>query len=264
MFVEGASLATSFLLQQKINKPHASAPFGFAILFNASLIVSPDEHFCEDVIVKEAAKAQKKSSSVDALNSVRPPLKHISKHRVPGKRSEVVSETLGLLDLSFAAAEKEGWMDRKTAFEGKTVSDLPRVIHPMMLDTRIDIPVTVIVGKEDPMFMFSLVQKKLCRKDTRKFVVHAGGHDVLRAGADLDAAVVGCKWVIEKARRTASTNISRVAQTVLISAQGSRYIIHLIVMFSAPALAVTFLILLSLCIATAPHGLITVPKRCAF
>jgi hypothetical protein len=108
MFVEGASLATSFLLQHKIIKPHAPAPFVFAILFNATLIFSLDEHLCEDVIVKEAAKAQKKSSSVDALNSVRPPLRHISKHTVPGKRSEVVSEILGLLDLSFAAAEKEG------------------------------------------------------------------------------------------------------------------------------------------------------------
>lgn len=177
--------------------------------------MSPDEHFCEDEIVKEAAKAQKtsrfsfpgkkdsKRSAVDAMNGKRTQIKSISKHRIPGKKSEVVDEVLGLLNLSLDAAEKEGWMDRATAFEGKTVDDFPRIVHPMMLETRIQIPTAIIVGKEDPLYLCGLVQKRLCTKGMRKFALHAGGHDIPRAGQDLDVAVESCKWAIGKAQMAA-------------------------------------------------------------
>nr|POE90700.1 hypothetical protein CFP56_76227 [Quercus suber] len=207
--IEGASLATSFLLQHRIDHPHEPMPFSFAILFNANLVVSPDEHFCEEEILNQAAKSQNSNrfgfkssqkSLSNTLNGKRPRLQSISKHKLPGKKSEIAEEVIGLLGLSLDAAESEGWVDRQVAFEGKTVEDFPRIVHPLMLDARIDIPTSIIVGKQDALFLCGLVQKRLCKKGLRNFVVHAEGHDIPRAGPALEMAASGCKWAINQAQ----------------------------------------------------------------
>lgn len=191
-----------------MTKPEEPAPFRFAILFNGSGVVSPDPHFCEEEFVKEETKTEKDSktkggaraSLQELLATKRAALKGISKHRLPGKRAQVVDEVLGLLGLSLEAAQLEGWAEEHAATDDKTLDDFPRIIHPMMTDARIDIPTSIIVGKEDALFLCSLVQKRLCTKGRRNFVIHNGGHDIPRAGVALDLSVKSCKWAMDKAQ----------------------------------------------------------------
>lgn len=202
---EGASLAMSFMLDQKLECPAKPTPFRFAILFNIGFIVSPNENLCDGQVVSVLEKAHRAGDLVnaDAMNGKKFQLKGLSKHVGNSTDPGVADDLVNILNLSITSAALEDSVERITLVEGKTEDDAPRLMHPAMIEARADIPTAIIVGEKDPLYPCALLAEALCTQGLRVLTVHRGGHDIPRIGGDVDLAVNSCKWAIKKAEMSA-------------------------------------------------------------
>ncbi|EFE45127.1 EF-hand calcium-binding domain protein, putative [Trichophyton verrucosum HKI 0517] len=164
-FSLGAALAITYMLDQQ-NK-QASSPFCFAVMSSSIFVVSPDDSFCEQLLRRwladDHAAFRSKFPNGDFMTELEDPSEQ--------KLAQYLQQVLSMQSMGVGLILPNTNVD----FLGtKKTEEVPRLVHPDLLNARIKIPTVHVTGRHD------------------------GGHDVPFKISDVNAIVSLIKEMAEE------------------------------------------------------------------
>ncbi|KAF1829905.1 hypothetical protein BDW02DRAFT_573561 [Decorospora gaudefroyi] len=189
-FSQGASMALSYLLQRRTDKPNDNLPFKFAIFFSSVAALSADENYCRMIL--ESITDEQKLAMSDFPSSDFQGL---------GSDARVFCTSLAraIISARTAGALQAG---EENCFANGGVSHVPRVMHPLFIHERVNIPTVHVSGRqESPLLLgISALMRSLCDSEVVRQVTHGNGHDIPTRPADVQATRAAIEWAVELGR----------------------------------------------------------------
>ncbi|KAJ5120793.1 uncharacterized protein N7515_010181 [Penicillium bovifimosum] len=190
-FSLGAALAITYMLDQQ--KKQASSPFCFAVMFSPIFVVSPDDSFCEQLLRRwladDHAVFRSKFPDDDFMTELEDPSEQTL--------AQYLQQILSMQSMGVGLILPNTNVD----FLGtKKTEEVPRLIHPDLLNARIKIPTVHVTGQNDSPYIGkqSAVARDLCTASIRRVHSHDGGHDVPSKISDVNAIVPSIKAMAEE------------------------------------------------------------------
>ncbi|KAF6816719.1 hypothetical protein CMUS01_12230 [Colletotrichum musicola] len=179
-FSQGASVALSYIYHQQINGEEPD--FKFAVLFSSVVPFSADQSYCE--------------AEIDELCTYR---RTGTTFRDLAPKQQVFNDCLVR---TFQSALKIGAVlpEFNQDFFRDAGTDVPRVLHPMLLSERIRIPTVHVSGRRDFPFMHDMheVGYQMCDARLSKKLHHSGGHHPPKKDSEIKAVVRAMEWAIDQ------------------------------------------------------------------
>ncbi|KAK2036709.1 hypothetical protein LZ31DRAFT_483033 [Colletotrichum somersetense] len=183
-FSQGASMALSYIWCQQANGKEPC--FKFAVLLSSVVPFSPDFTYCK--------------SEVEELCSRRC-TGMIAKDLTP--RAQVFNDCVVW---TFQSALKIGAVlpNFNQDFFKDGVTEVPRVLHPLLVLERIHIPTVHVSGKRDLPFMQDMheIGYQICDKRLSKKIFHSGGHHP-PMDSGIQQVVRAIEWAVAQSYRQA-------------------------------------------------------------
>lgn len=188
-FSQGGSLAVAYLLQHEIDHPDEPCPFKFAMIFSSIISFTPDESYCMQLVNELTEGEIEKLSAFPDVDFTSLP--------------EGARTLFGTMARALNAGIEGGFLHEhpdEQVFRRRDSALIPRILHPSLIESRIQIPTVHIVGKMDNPLMLeqSRLMYQLCDPKVSKWMEHSAGHDVPRMAADAKAAYRAMLWAAEE------------------------------------------------------------------
>jgi hypothetical protein len=200
-FSQGAGLAMSYMMHQKITNPDAPSEFKFAIMFSTSSLQSPDPEYNRQMY-QEALEAITDSELIyfhDLLlapSTTKQQFMEAPFMKRLSQREQDLLMVLGWIGhLSFRTRTGLRIMDKverleELAAESTARDKFPRFYHPICTPERVDIPTVHCWGRNDSEALqgSAVMGYELCSTNNAINVTHSGRHELPTRREDVDAA----------------------------------------------------------------------------
>lgn len=192
-FSLGASLAMAYMMDQQRRR---ATPFCFAVLFSPIFIASPDNDYCEQLVMRLL------DDNHTAFRSAFPdgdfmPLLGLSASTAEHtfvKYLQIVLSMHSMVGMILPNTRLDFFGERKAEV-------MPRLLHPLLVEDRIQIPTVHVTGSKDVPSMAeqSRVAHGLCNASLARAHSHMGGHEVPFKKSDVKAVISSIKLAAEEA-----------------------------------------------------------------
>lgn len=188
-FSQGGSLAVAYLLQHEIDHPNEPPPFKFAAIFSSVIGFTTNESYCRTLIENLS------DGEISALSEF-----------PEGDFSALSAEAKTLfkpMANALHSGVEGGFLPThpdQAVFKRGDTSQIPRILHPSLVQQRVRVPTIHVVGKKDQELMLeqSSLMYQLCDPALSKWLEHSGGHDVPRQLNEAKAAVKAMEWAVSE------------------------------------------------------------------
>lgn len=192
-FSLGASLAIAYLLEQQ--QAGLASSFRFAVLFSPIFIASADDSFCETLLRRLL------DDDHAPFRSAFPRGDYGLLLEDPNER--VLADYLGVVLSLQSMGVGQILPNTNVDFFGVgDIEGIPRLVHPTLLEDRIQIPTVYVMGQKDidSLMEQSKIARKMCVPSLRRVYNHDGGHDVPFKRSDVKAIVSSIRAAADEAR----------------------------------------------------------------
>ncbi|KAL8705621.1 MAG: hypothetical protein Q9201_001258 [Fulgogasparrea decipioides] len=173
-----------------------ATPFGFAVFFSPIFIACPDDSYCEQLIMRLLDDNHTAFRSSFPDGDLVPLL---------GLSASTAERTfVEYLQIVLSMHSMVGRILPNTCLdffgEGKA-EVIPRLLHPLLTEDRIQIPTVHVTGSKDVPSMVeqSWVAQRLCNASLVRVHSHMGGHEVPFKKSDVKAVVSSVRMAVEEA-----------------------------------------------------------------
>lgn len=82
------------------------------------------------------------------------------------------------------------------------ISDIPSVLHPDLVETRLPIPALHVRGSNEPLAMrhCGMMIQSFCDTNKQRVIEHTAGHDIPRSGPELGQMVSAMEWIVSQSQ----------------------------------------------------------------
>lgn len=192
-FSLGASLAMAYMLDQQRRR---ATPFCFAILFSPIFIASPNDDYCRQLVMRLL------DDNHTAFRSAFPdgdfvPLLGLSESTTERTFVEYLQIVLSMHSMVGMILPNT----RLEFFREGKAEVIPRLLHPLLIEDRIQVPTVHVTGSKDVPSMAeqSRVAQGLCNASLARVHGHMGSHEVPFKKSDVKAVVSSIKLAAEEA-----------------------------------------------------------------
>lgn len=190
-FSQGAGLAISYLLHQRITKPNEPSAFKFGLFFSTSFVLSPDPTYKQDEVmgIFESLSKDDIKSFHELVFNPTSQQKDFENAPFTGKLDQAqrdLFKEIGWAACSVFQTRNQLHITDKVDFiERLKVHDLPpdafpRFFHPVYTAQRLSIPTVHCWGRNDsdPLRRLAFIGRDLCSDGKAIAVEHSGRHEL--------------------------------------------------------------------------------------
>ena len=192
-FSLGASLAMAYMLDQQRRR---ATPFSFAVLFSPIFIASPNDDYCEHLVLRLL------DDNHTAFRSAFPdgdlvPLLGLSASTADQTFVEYLKTVLSMHSMVGMILPNT----RLDFFGEGKAQVIPRLLHPLLIEDRIQVPTVHVTGSKDVPSMAeqSRVAQGLCNASLARVYGHMGAHEVPFKRSDVKAVISLIRLAAEEA-----------------------------------------------------------------
>ncbi|KAM0812554.1 putative Serine hydrolase FSH domain-containing protein [Seiridium cardinale] len=195
-FSQGASIAAAYILARQKQAPDGPAPFSFAVFFSSVAACSPEEGCYRELVgglVKTCLTIP--AFTVSLGNAEIANLNSDEKTFV--EYMALTCHAIKCIGIRQPAIDLDCFQN---------ADRVPRLIHPRLVEDRINIPTVHVTGKKDLEFMVaqSLVLQQLCNPQSALVHRHGQGHAIPTKITDIKAIAASIGRVAEQGRHLAA------------------------------------------------------------
>lgn len=186
-FSQGAATIVGYLLEQKTAYPDEPLPIQFMILCSPTTPLSGDLDYSQQIFGSIGPEDEARiRSSNDAQIS-----------QLPEPARTALTAFNGVIDVA-----SEVTREPRSFYLDHPLSEIPCVLHPSLLLTRLPIPTLHVRGKNEPPAMrdCSMMIESFCNTSKQRVFEHTAGHDIPRTRPEIGQMVSAMEWVVAQSQ----------------------------------------------------------------